>query len=187
MDTLVISTVQGACLKKKNKTKYKWYVGTWAVSAAPTLYIECVWYVGPLCSQHWSTSLPGHTMQHDPSSNQPVIDPVVLLWIPMAHQLYMYVSVSSTSSFGWASSSTPHLANLYITFGMYPKAIVMGRVLSLYLHASIFTLVSPHLAQFLFIYFSLYRLQHLSNAWSNLSPFGQASFRLQHWVRPVIK
>lgn len=71
--------------KEKNKTKNKGYVGTCVVSPAPTMYILCVWYVGPRCSQHWSTSLPGHSMQHDPSSNQSVIDPVVLLWIPMAH------------------------------------------------------------------------------------------------------
>lgn len=87
---LLSALYRGSCYKIKNN---KGYVGTQVASLAPTMYIVCIWHVGPLCSQHWSTSLPGHSMQHDPSSNQPVIDPVVLLWIPMAHQLYMYMWV----------------------------------------------------------------------------------------------
>ena len=160
--TLLLSALCRGLVKKREKITYKWYVGTRAVSAAPTMYIVCVWYVGPLCSPHWSTSLPGHCVQHDPSSNQPVIDPVVLLWIPMVHRLNMYsvcVSVSSTSRAGWASSSTPHLSNLSIAFRMYPKATVMGRELSLFWHSSIFFFSYPSPPP------PLYSPRHLSDAW----------------------
>lgn len=55
-------------IKKKNN---KGFVRTCVATPAPTMYILCVWCVGPICSQHWSTSLPGHSMQHDPLQ-QPV-------------------------------------------------------------------------------------------------------------------
>ncbi len=108
-----------------------------------------------------AASLPGHLMQHDPSSNQPVIDPLVLLWTPMIHRLYMYVwvcvcvcvCVSSTSSFGWAPSSMPRLANLFIPFRMYPKGRVMDRAQSLYLDATISPPPILHLVLLLFIFF----------------------------------
>lgn len=84
-------------------------------------------------------------VQHDPSSNQSVIDPVVRLRIPMARQLYMYVRVcvyaSSLYSFGWAAGSVLHLVNLYTAVRMYPKAIVMGRVVSLYLHRTLYSVL----------------------------------------------
>lgn len=123
----------------------------------------CVCRVGLLWSQHWSTSIPGHSMLHDHCSNQPVIDPVLLLWIPIAHRVYMYESLSS---FGGAPCRMPHLATLYQCIRMYWKAIWMGRVQSLYLHASISTLFVLALAFLLFIYlFSQHSPQHFSNAW----------------------
>lgn len=122
------------------------------------VYIVCVWYVGPLCSKHWSTSLPGHSMQHDPSSNQPVIDPVVLLWIPMAHWVYMYVwvcvCVSSTSSFGWAPSGTSHLTPFHCIQNV-SKGHSDGHSISLYLHASIFTLFFTSLVSYLFFSYTV--------------------------------
>lgn len=91
-------------------------------------FTECAWYVGPLCSQHWSTSLSGCSLQHDPSSNKPVIDPVVLLWIPMARWLNMCSMCELVFYIYWFVE--PHLANLYTGLWVYPKAIVIDIELS---------------------------------------------------------
>lgn len=95
------------------------------------------------------------------------------------------VCVSSVSSFGWAPSSMPHLANLSIAFRMCPKAIVMGRVLSLYLHASIFTLLSISLL-FSYLFFPIQSaalIRRLMKPLSSRSGFIHTAAR----VRLVIK
>lgn len=122
-----------------------------------------------------------------PASNWSCSTAVDSLGTPTLH-VSVCVCVSSTSCFGWAPSSTPHLANLSIAFRMYPKAIVMGRVLSPYLHASIFTLLSQAPRSSLIYFFLLYSPRHLSDAWWKPSPLlGQVSFRRRRELAPAIK
>lgn len=146
-----------------------------AAAPAPNMCTVCVWYGRPLCRRHWSASVPGRSMQPDPSSKQSVIDPgAALLWTPTAPRVsacvWAYLPCLPSARL---LAVRPHPTNLSASFGMPPKAGVCS--------ASVFALYRSALICF-FSSHSQTQSTSVSDAWRNppSPPPGSVSFTWRH-------